>query len=344
MEFSYQEVSQIVKASKEEVTNNRKYQLFLKRFLQNTWDKLVNHQILFAVSVAPDDMATMQFENLQEKLDCVIKHLGEFNFFIIDNEGSIIESQFLEGSSKEIIETLECCSIDKYVFFFGEQGITQFCNGRILEENNFFYSRRDRMRYIEKKDISQIKEVMDNYERQFVTQQVNYMCFFADNSTLNRIDSNLIRRNILKNRPEHYMRDQLCQYLTDHMRYTFTIEPELGQTKRELDIYFDVSGELYFIEIKWLGVSVNESGTALSTTYTDSRVREGVTQSLEYIEELLNTSEKSLRHGYLVVYDARDSKTNINFNNYIFVEARLRPCLDYFSVLKIVSLEKRHPA
>ena len=80
MEFSYQEVSQIVKASKEEVANNRKYQLFLKRFLQNIWDRLMNHQILFAISVTPDDMATMQFENLQEKLDCVMKHLGELEY------------------------------------------------------------------------------------------------------------------------------------------------------------------------------------------------------------------------------------------------------------------------
>jgi len=47
----------------------------------------------------------------------------------------------------------------------------------------------------------------------------------------------LKQRNILKNRPEQFMRDQLCQYLTENMRYTFTTEPELGQTKKELDIY-----------------------------------------------------------------------------------------------------------
>ena len=128
------------------------------------------------------------------------------------------------------------------------------------------------------------------------------------------------------------------------MKYTFTTEPELGQSKRELDIYFDVSGELYFIEVKWLGVSINDQGTGLSTNYTDARAREGVTQTLEYIEELMNTSEKSLRHGYLAVFDARDNKADIDFQNYRFVRKELERYLPYFSVLKVIPLEKRHPA
>ena len=170
------------------------------------------------------------------------------------------------------------------------------------------------------------------------------MCLFADNATLRQIDSGYIKRNILKNRPEQFMRDQLCQYLTENMRYTFTTEPELGQTKKELDIYFDVSGELYFIEIKWLGVSVNNKGTGLSKAYTDSRARKGVIQTLEYIGELLNTSEKSLRHGYLLIYDARDKKKDVDFNEFSFVDSDLKSYLDYFSVLGILPLVKKHPA
>ena len=200
------------------------------------------------------------------------------------------------------------------------------------------------MKYKEKKDISKINEVIDNYSRQFLTLQVNYMSLFADNATLRQIGINDVKRNILKNRPEQYMRDQLCQYLTDNMRYTFTIEPELGQTKRELDIYFDVSGDLYFIEIKWLGTSINDSGTGLSTTYGNSRAKEGVTQTLEYIDELLNSSEKSLRHGYLLIYDARDDKKDIDFHNYSFVDEKLKIYLEYFSVLSVLPLSKKHSA
>ena len=54
----------------------------------------------------------------------------------------------------------------------------------------------------------------------------------------------------------------------------------------------------------------------MSTEYTDSRARSGVTQTLEYIEELMSSTEKGLRHGYLAIYDARDKKKDIDFQGY----------------------------
>ena len=82
----------------------------------------------------------------------------------------------------------------------------------------------------------------------------------------------------------------------------------------------------------------------MSSEHADFRARAGVTQTLEYLEELMNSSEKGWRHGYLVIYDARDIKKEINFQNYEFVREELRRYKQYFSVLKIISLEKRHPA
>ena len=90
---------------------------------------------------------------------------------------------------------------------------------------------------------------------------------------------------------------------------------------------------------------MNKEGTGLSSTvYGESRAREGVVQTLEYIEELINTSEKSLRCGYLVIYDARDKKKVIDFQNYNFVDLELRKFEQNFKLLKIVPLDKRHPA
>ena len=344
LQFSYDEVSRIVKASKSTVENNRKYQMFYKGFLQKIWDGQINHQILFSLAISPDDLDRIEFENLYDNLINSIRSTAEVNYIKVDNVGVIIEKKLLNGNTSEIKKSLQELSISDYIFFFGEQGITQFINGRGVDDNNIFYSRSDRIKFIEKKDISHIHEVMENYARQNVTQQVNYMCFFADKATISQIDPQKVDKNILRNKPEHYMRDHLCNYLTEHMRYTFTIEPELAQSKRELDIYFDVCGELYFIEIKWLGVSINDDGTGFSTKYTDSRARDGVTQTLEYIEELMNTSEKSLRHGYLAIYDARDEQPPIDFKGYSFVNDDLKKYLPYFSVLKIIHLNKRHSA
>lgn len=344
IQFSYDEVSRIVAASKSTVENNRKYQMLCKGILQKIWDGQLNHQILFSIAVSPKCVDEMEFENLYENLENSILGTAEVNYIKIDNRGKILEKKYLDGNTAEIKKRLQELSASDYIFFFGEKGITQFINGSVVDDNNIFYSRGDRIKYIEKKDISQINEVMENYARQNVTQQVNYMCFFADKAAISQIDSQKVGKNILRNKPEHYMRDHLCNYLTEHMRYTFTTEPELGQSKTKLDISFDVCGELYFIEIKWLGVSINDEGKGFSTTYTDSRARDGVVQTLGYIEELMNTSEKSLRHGYLAVYDARDDHPPIDFKGYSFVQDSLKPYLPYFSVLKVIHLNKRHLA
>lgn len=344
IEFSYEEVSQIIQTQKDIVENDRNYQLLFRGFLHKLWDSRNNHEILFCIVIAPNDVAKLQFNVLKDNLERTIKSTAVANLIKIDNLGNLVEKKYLEGDTATIKESLISISLKDYVFFFGEEGITRFINGRAIDEKNIFYSRQDQMAYNKKKDITHINEVMDEYERRFVTQQVNYMAFFADNATLRQIDSKLINRNILKNRPEHFMRDQLIIYLTEHMKYTFTREPELGQSKRELDIYFDVSGELYFIEIKWLGVSINDQGDGLSTEYKDSRARSGVTQTLQYIEELMNSTERGLRHGYLAIYDARDEKKDIDFQDYSFVNEELKKYMQNFSILKIISLEKRHPA
>lgn len=343
-QFSYEEVSKIIAASKDTTESNRNYQLFYKRFIKQLWEEQINHQLMFCIAISPEDIENMKFEDLLDNLKNSIKDIAENNYIKVNNEGKTVDKKYLEGDTPEIKKQLVELSMDDYLFFFGDQDVTKYINGNAVDENNIFYSRSDRMKYREKKDISKIHEVMDNYAKQYVTQQVTYMVFFADNATLAQINPDLVKKNILRNRPEHYMRDQLCNYLTDHMKYTFTTEPELGQSKGELDIYFDVCGDLYFIEIKWLGVSINNRGTELSTGYTDARAREGVIQTLEYIEELMNTSEKSLRHGYLAIYDARDIKRDIDFQDYKFIRTELKQYIPYFSVLKVIPLEKRHPA
>ena len=76
---------------------------------------------------------------------------------------------------------------------------------------------------------------------------------------------------------------------------------------------------------------------------TYSRTRSGVTQTLEYIKNLMNSTEKGLRHGYLAIYDARDVKNDIDFEEYYFVREELKKYMQNFSILKIIPLEKTHP-
>lgn len=344
MKLSYEEVSKIIEASKDETENNRNYQMLFKGIFQKFWDERLNKKNYFCIYLKADLIDKMQFENLNNNLPVINQQIATANFIQIDNFGNIIKKEYKSFRTNEMKNELCYLSLKNLVFFFGEQGITRYINGRSIKDSNIFYSREDRMKYYEKKDISQLDEVIKDYADKVVSQQVHYTYFFADNPSLKQINPTYVSRNILKNKPEHYMRDHLREYLKSSMRYTFTIEPELGQSKRELDIYFDVKGELYFIEIKWLGVSINDAGTGLSKPYTDYRAREGVTQSLEYIQELLNTTETSLRCGCLAIYDARDKKEKIDFQDYQFVSNELKPYMQYFKLLEVIPLHKRHPA
>lgn len=345
--LTYEQVTQILEQQKNEIEDNKNYQLFWRGYLTPLWDERLNKQACFCLCITEEEIDNMDFTKVSLNIGGIKRAILSSNTIRVDRNGHVFHKEHIEYSPIANARELLCqLSKNSYVFFFGEEGIDRYANGRPLQDQNIFYSRSDRMKYMMKKDISHIEEVISEYSSSYLTQQVNYMSFLADNATIKQMQDGhrYIGRNILKNKPEHYMRDQLRQYLTDHMQYTFTIEPELGQSKRELDIYFDVQGELYFIEIKWLGVSINDSGTGLSTTYGLPRVKEGVIQSLEYIEELTKTSETSLRCGYLAIFDCRDNKTKIDTCDFSFVSEDLNQYLQIFNFLPIINVQKRHPA
>ena len=343
--FSYDEVSRIVSLSKFSIETNEKYRLLYRGIFQRFWDAQEKHDCFFSIVVPVSVVQNIDFSNFEKTLKKEIQPLLHLNDFIVINEfGNCTKKELLEGNREQIKERLRRESHNNYVFFFGEFGITRFLNGNEIDDKNIFYTIEEHKQYTMKKDISQFSEVLEEYETQYLTKQVNYMKFFAENSILKQAGIQNLQSNVLKNKPEHYMRDDLCQYLNDHMKSTFSVEGELSQSKRKMDIYFEKNGYFYFIEIKWLGQSINDDGTGISTEYSDSRARDGVVQTYEYIEELLNTKERNLRCGYLLIYDARNIKKEIDYQNFNFLNDSLKKHCQYFSCLEPIKLTKRHAA
>lgn len=344
-DFSYIEVSKMLAASKDVVESNENYRLLYKGFFQSFWDSLLSHENYFSILISPCNLEKLNFMNLSDKLNSIkIEYLKENNYLIIDEYGDVIESTFLELDNDKMINRLREDSCKYYVFFFGENGITRFLYGNEVETVNPFYTIKERKKYFQRKDISQFKKVLQEYEEDFVSKQVHYMCLFADNSILHQAGIKNLGENILKNKPEKFMRDQLCEFLNQNMLYEFFVEGELSHSKKKMDIYFDVSGEFYFIEIKWLGKSINDTGDGISTEYSDPRARDGVSQTLEYIKELKQTRKNGVRCGYLLIYDAREEKKDIDYKGFSFVDAELKPYMDYFECLSPIKITKRHSA
>lgn len=145
IEFSYEEVSQIIQTQKDIVENDRNYQLLFRGFLHKLWDSRNNHEILFCIVIAPNDVAKLQFNVLKDNLERTIKSTAVANLIKIDNLGNLVEKKYLEGDTATIKESLISISLKDYVFFFGEEGITRFINGRAIDEK--IYSIQDKIKW-----------------------------------------------------------------------------------------------------------------------------------------------------------------------------------------------------
>lgn len=344
IDLNYAEIKKLINEANDEIQSNKNYRMLWQGEFQRLWESRKNNRILFCIYIKNNILNDIEFDCLANNRAEIEKEIQKSNIIELNNVGEIINFENKTLSTLEMKKFLQKLSCEHLVFFFGEDGISRYIHGEPVDDCNIFYSMEDRINYYKKYDISKLDDVISDYASKIVTQQVAYMCFFADNATLNQISSQYINRNILKNKPEHYMRDHLCDYLSHKMKYTFSTERQLVQSKRALDIYFEAEGYLYFIEVKWLGVSINENGTSLTKPYGEKRAEDGVIQSLEYVIELINTNEANFRAGCLVIFDARDKKTDINFKEYSFLPESLKDYLSYFRLLPIIPLNKKHPA
>ena len=115
IQFSYDEVSRIVKASKSTVENNKKYQMFYKGFLQKIWDIQINHQILFSLAISPNDLDKIEFENLHDNLINSIRSTAEVNYIKVDNVGKIIEKKYLDLKLKKVYKNFQVMIIFSFL-------------------------------------------------------------------------------------------------------------------------------------------------------------------------------------------------------------------------------------
>ena len=341
-DFSYEDVSRIIALSKEKIETNEKYLLLSKGVLKRFWEAQINHKILFAIILPVDLLDLIDFKTFENTFNSQIQPLlTNSNFIRIDEKGKATFSDSIDWNREKIKEKLRFESETNYVFFFGVNGITRFSNGNEMDDVNIFYTPEEFSLYSMKKDISHIEEVINEYASKHIVKPINSTIFFANEAELNQLKPEFHKMNILRNRPEDLMQDHLYEYLQEHMKGTFSKENELDCSKRRADIYFDNRGDFYFIEIKWLGCSVNDKGNDI-TKFTDTRARDGVIQALEYIAELTETTEKSLRCGYLLIFDARDDKKEIDFNDYKFIPHRLVKYHKQFKLLRTIPLSKKY--
>lgn len=206
--------------------------------------------------------------------------------------------------------------------------INYFIDGKDYGDG-VFYTLDAQNSYEERKTIESLQEVLDDY-RINLTHQDTYLKFFVTKAGLcalhsltkstENIDTFVANnKHVLNNKPEYLFQNDIRNYIQQHMRVVVSREVMLEDLDRlDIELTDEDGKDLYFIEIKWLGESINAQGNDVSTKYNATpRIKpDAVKQVVGYINELL-IEKKNIKIGYLAVFDARkddlpDSGTGIS--------------------------------
>lgn len=180
-----------------------------------------------------------------------------------------------------------------------------------------FYTSEAKKGYEELKTIEHLEEVLNGY-RVYLQQQDSYLKFFVTKAALkafhqikspNTDEKTFLVDNcqLLNNKPEELFREDLRNYIKRHMKIVVSREVMLENLDRlDIELTDEAGRDLYLIEIKWVGKSINASGDDFGVEYNSTpRINpHAVRQVIGYIDELLKDNQ-NIKIGYLVVFDAR---------------------------------------
>lgn len=183
--------------------------------------------------------------------------------------------------------------------------------------DGIFYTRATLTRYEELKPIEQLEDVLNEY-RIRLSYQDTYLKFFVNKSGLRSLYAAMKpvvsedtflnnNRHLLNNKPEELFREDMREYISQHMRVVVSREVMLEDLDRlDIKLTDEMGSDLYFIEVKWVGESIHNSGQKMGTEYkAQPRIKpDAVKQVVGYIDELLK-EDKNVKIGYLAVFDAR---------------------------------------
>lgn len=334
------DVMSIIDSTRFEISNSPSLKMLHSNFLYPFWEKRPNKKIEFAIYFDEEIIENFEFESIKDNIHNLTERLKTFNLINVDNEFNIHKSELIEFSAKFLIDYSKQ---QKIIFFFGEEGIEVAIRGEIIDKINMFYNESERMSFAKKYRISELDECLKDYQRLIHEPGVNQGFFASENKVREislQIGRNPTPTNILHNKPEKMLRDNLLSFLNRNTQHTFSKENELNN-QRELDLYAEVEGRKYLIEVKWLGQSINDTESGFNQKVTDVSAREGVTQTLEYIQELIEKMNYNVHCGFLCVFDARENKREIRYNNFDFISEDLKTYFEnHFRKLNEIQLDK----
>lgn len=310
------------------------------------------------IYISEEDIAKVEFDKIGDFNDL----FGSDDFALnqkitIDSTLKVVNSERcrIADDSGEVRRELAESSKSGLVIFLLLQDKINYLIGGVDKTESPFFSLYDMKKYNEKKEINQISEVFTAYQ-EALKERKNYSKFFIELSHLKslRIDLASIEdektfiinnKHLLRNKPEDSFRDDLREFLTFNLRVS-EVREYLLENMRRLDIYlYDEYGEIYLIEVKWVGESVHQGGKKIGTSYDSTDINpKAFIQALDYLEELDNKGQNIVR-AYLLVFDGRNDDlgdTGLDFDESILSEVQKKH-FRKFNKPKDIRVVNKHP-
>jgi hypothetical protein len=125
------------------------------------------------------------------------------------------------------------------------------------------------------------------------------------------------KRWILQNKPEKIMQLSLHMYLVGSLRAHRKVEvrreqPAGGRKPPDIKITWSMTTSFAFIEVKWMGASIDATGDRISWRPGVEEANKGADQLVKYLEQ--NTAEAPGHQtmGFLVVFDGRRESVDVD--------------------------------
>lgn len=273
-----------------------------------------------------------EIENIAEDFKAKLFHTLSSENAIVSNHIFVDrDCSLLHCERKDIRDNNEArrlyleLSNDFCVFLITPRGVHYFVDGNDIGEAIFFTS--DTLNsYNELKDIDKIWEVFEDY-RKHLKLDNTYRKFFVSMSGKMSLSAHLQLRpenvsnleynktlkkhaethpHLLNNKPEDNFREDLRHFLEMKLKAKLLGREFIMENFKRLDIFIqDNFGDLYLIEVKWVGLSIHADGQKFGTPYVEKDINPAaIVQSVGYIKQLAEEG-KQIKIGYLAVFDAR---------------------------------------
>jgi hypothetical protein len=363
--FGSSEFSHLIKAKEWEIIeqatnailNDKNFQILKGYYLQTFWLNRSTKKDIFILQISREDLLNVQLDKVEDSLKGEISNtLKAADFIYLKSDFSITKSEGINYSKSSDLKNylIETSKAGSCYFLFGEEGINTYINGKESGEN-IFLTTQDLINYSKKFKIEDIKKAFEKYKNEHLSRDNVRIRFFENKNTIITIFGDVKtskfkeNKNLLRNSPESLFRDDLIDFLNENVQASFNSEMELLSSRKPIDIFTEKKGKLYIFEVKWLGSSKHadkneEMAQPYVGRHANKRANEGVIQTLEYIEEVIEKMNRDLQCGYLLIFDARNVRDKIVYKDVSLIPVNLQKYYnDKFDKIDNLEVDNIHP-